>query len=294
MNTNVLVGDLVEHWLRHAERRRTVCFAVDIDHSVDIVNQFRKSEVRAEHLSGETPQDEREAILARLTSGETEVVSNCNVLTEGYDLPDLGCITLARPTRSLGLYRQMVGRGLRTAEGKTDVIILDHSGGVHRHGRPDDPIEWTLDPDTRATNAAHEARKTATDNKDPFVECTACGHLRMRGMACDNCGWKPKPKARAVGYVDQNLIELGKANAAANCEAERLTFYRELRGFQQSARKKDGSPYAPGWAANQYRTKHGHYPPWSWNHQPPIEPSLATRRWIKSRQIAWAKRSLAG
>ena len=115
MNTDVLVGDLVEHWLRHAERRRTVVFAVDIDHSVDIVKQFRKSQVRAEHLSGETPQDEREAILGRLASGETEVVSNCNVLTEGYDLPDLGCITVARPTRSLGLFRQMVGRGLRVS-----------------------------------------------------------------------------------------------------------------------------------------------------------------------------------
>jgi DNA repair protein RadD len=158
MDTDALVGDVVEHWLRHAQRRRTVMFAVDIAHSVHIVRELVKSGVKAEHLDGSTPQTEREAILARLASGETEVVCNVGVLTEGFDLCDIGCIALVRPTRSLGLFRQMIGRGLRPASGKSDVIILDHSGGVHRHGRPDDPIKWTLHADKRAANAAQPRR----------------------------------------------------------------------------------------------------------------------------------------
>ena len=128
-----------------------------------------KSGIRAEHLDGTTPQADREAILGRLALGETEVVSNCMILTEGFDLPDIGCIALVRPTRSLGLFRQMIGRGLRPAEGKSDIIILDHSGGVYRHGRPDDVIEWVLDTDKRATNRTHEARIAKTGGSDHLL-----------------------------------------------------------------------------------------------------------------------------
>jgi superfamily II DNA or RNA helicase len=292
MNTDVLVGDLVEHWLRHAERRRTVVFAVDVAHSVHIAEELCKSGVKAEHVDGNTPQADREAILGRLASGESQVVCNCMILTEGFDLPDIGCIALVRPTRSLGLFRQMIGRGLRPAGGKADIIILDHSGGVHRHGRPDDAIEWTLDNDKRAANKTHDARKAASSAGDPFCECPACRHLRMRGMACDNCGWAPKPRARSVDVVDGDLVELGSTTGAPS-ESDRIAFYCELRGYQHSARRKDGSQYNPKWPACQYRDKFGTWPPFSWNNYQPIEPTPATLRWIKHRQIAYAKKQRA-
>src|SRR5262249_44601367 len=92
MNTDALVGDIVEHWLKYGERRRTVCFAVGVEHSVHIRNEFVQAGVRAEHLDGTTSVPEREAILARLASGETTVICNCQVLTEGFDCPDIGCI----------------------------------------------------------------------------------------------------------------------------------------------------------------------------------------------------------
>jgi len=288
MDTDALVGDVVEHWLRHAQRRRTVMFAVDIAHSVHIVRELVKSGVKAEHLDGSTPQTEREAILARLASGETEVVCNVGVLTEGFDLCDIGCIALVRPTRSLGLFRQMIGRGLRPASGKSDVIILDHSGGVHRHGRPDDPIEWTLHTDKRAVNAAHAAR--LQEHREPFCECSACGHLRMRGMACDNCGWEPNPRGEGIAYIDQDLIELGQTQRS---ELDRITFYRELRGYQQTARRRDGSQYNPKWPACQFRDKFGSWPPFAWNNHSPLAPTDATLRWIRHRQIAYAKRRAA-
>ena len=160
---------------------------------------------------------------------------------------------------------------------------------MYRHGRPDDVIAWTLDIDRRATNTTHDAR-IATAGSDPFCECKACGGLRMKGMACDNCGWEPKPPARARDYIDADLVELG-ATGAVNVptEADRISFYCELRGFQQTARRKDGSPYHPKWAACQYKDKHKSWPPFSWNNFAPLEPTPATLRWIKSRQIAWAK-----
>ena len=78
------------------------------------------------------------------------------VLTEGWDMPEVGCCILARPTRKMGLYRQMIGRVLRPAEGKRDAIVLDHSGAVFRHGFVEDRVEWTLDPDHLAKNQAHQ------------------------------------------------------------------------------------------------------------------------------------------
>src|SRR6516165_3328227 len=227
MNTDALVGDVVEHWLRHAERRRTVGFAVDVAHSVHITRELVKAGVRAEHLDGATKRNEREAILSRLASGETEFVCNCQVLTEGFDLPDLGCVVLVRPTKSLLLYRQMIGRGLRTAEGKSDCIILDHAGAVHSHGLPHDRIEWTLDVDKRAENVSQAERK-AMAGSDPMCDCPKCGALRVRGMGCDACGWQPKPRGEGIDYIDQDLVELGQTQRR---ELDRQTFYAELRGF---------------------------------------------------------------
>jgi DNA repair protein RadD len=104
MDRPKLVGDLTTHWHRFGERRRTVVFACTVGHSVHIKDEFIRSGVRAEHIDGSTPKAERDASLARLASGEIDVVTNCMVLTEGWDLPAIGCCVLARPTRQMGLY----------------------------------------------------------------------------------------------------------------------------------------------------------------------------------------------
>jgi DNA repair protein RadD len=199
MNTDALVGDIVTHWHKYSERRRTVAFAVDVAHSVHIRDEFVKAGVRAEHLDGTTPKDERDAILARLASGETEVVTNCMVLTEGWDMPAVGTCILARPTRQMPLYRQMVGRVLRPADGKPDAIILDHSGAVYRHGLPEDHVHWTLAVDRRAVTPAHEARQRGDVPK--LHECPSCKTLMTR-PPCPHCGWMPQPRARSVDFAD--------------------------------------------------------------------------------------------
>jgi DNA repair protein RadD len=285
MNTDALVGDVIWHWLKYAERGRTIVFAVDVAHSIHLTDEFQKAGVRAEHLDGTTPADEREAILRRLASGETEVVVNCMVLTEGFDCPDVRCIVLARPTRSLLLFRQMIGRGLRPAPGKTDCILLDHAGGVHRHGRPDDDIAWTLATDQKAENKTQAAR-VAKAGVDPFVECEGCGHIRMKGMACDACGYEPPKYGRDVETTDGELVELGKLHKGPSID-EQMIFYAELRGFQRTARTRAGLPYAKGWAAAQYKSKFHGWPPYAWNNHPIAEPSAVTLRWIKSKQIAF-------
>lgn len=118
MDQRALVGDVVQHWLQHAEDRRTVVFAVNVAHSVHLRDEFRRAGVLAEHIDGTTPLGERNAILGRLSAGGIQVVCNCMVLTEGWDQAEVSCIVLARPTKQLGMHRQMIGRVLRPAPGE--------------------------------------------------------------------------------------------------------------------------------------------------------------------------------
>jgi DNA repair protein RadD len=283
MDQDNLVGDIITHWHKFGERRPTVCFAVSVEHSVHIRDEFVKSGVRAEHIDCSTPKAERDASLERLASGE-EVVTNCMVLTEGWDMPECGCIILARPTKKMGLYRQMVGRVLRPAEGKTDAIVLDHSGATYRHGFVEDPIEWTLDPDKRAASPKHTARIEA-GSSSRLLECKACGAVRVVGEPCFHCGYMPQPRASAVDFADGELGLVERPRRAKPNiyePAERARWHAMLlyivieRG------------YKPGWAAHKYKEKFGAFPPWG-SSPPPIPPSSEVRSWVRSRFIAHAK-----
>ncbi len=278
-----LVGDVVTHWLRHAERRRTVVFACGVAHSLHLRDEFNRAGVAAEHLDGSTPAEERDAILKRLAAGTIDVVSNAMVLTEGWDAPAVSCLVLARPTKSLGLYRQMVGRVLRTAAGKVDAVILDHAGAVFQHGLPDDPITWTLDADKKAENRAHRARQDGRKSTG-LATCPECAGVRLAGRPCEFCGWRPHGRAEGVEVVDGDLVEVGKNGLRAppaDSRAMRRAFHGQLVWI---ARERG---YADGWAAHKFKEKFGSWP--ESRHVMPAEPDDATRSWVRSRQIAYAK-----
>jgi DNA repair protein RadD len=281
MNTAQLVGDVIEHWLKLGERRRTVVFTVNVAHSVHIRDEFRRAGVLAEHIDGTTLLSERDCVLARLKAGGIEIVTNCQVLTEGWDCPEVACIVLARPTKSLGLYRQMVGRVLRPALNKTDCIVIDHSGAVFVHGFVDDPIAWTLDEDRHAENTAHSARGKR-GGAPGLTDCPECRAVRMKGQPCQVCGWRPTPKPRHVNFADGSLGEVSRDRIAAGTSAvERRRFHAMLVWIAEA------KGFRPGWAAHKYREKFGEWPPSRCVE--PIEPDPAMRAWVRSRAIAYAK-----
>jgi DNA repair protein RadD len=284
VNTAKLVGDIVSHWLRLGEGRRTVAFTVNVAHSVDIRDEFRRSGVLAEHLDGSTPLEERKRILAALAAGTIDIVCNCAVLTEGWDRPEASCLILARPTRSLGLYRQMIGRVLRPSDGKADALILDHSGAVFVHGFPDDEICWTLHEDKRAENKTHSAR--GEYGAPGLTTCPECSAVRFEGKPCPVCGWHPVAKPKPIVVADGELGEVGRDRSVAQSEwtlPERRAFYRQVMGY---ARLRQ---YKPGWAAHKFRERFGDFPPFAWNSDEPMQPSGAVASWIRSRQIAYAR-----
>ncbi len=179
VNTAGLVGDLVEHWQRHAQNQRTVAFAVSVAHSQHIAARFRASGIAAEHLDGTTPTRDRDAILARLERGETLVVSNCGVLCEGWDQPSVKCAILARPTKSTGLYLQQAGRILRPYD-NTRAVILDHAGCAVEHGLPQEDREFTLEGRKSRGNRTIISTRT----------CEQCYAVLTGGtLVCPECGF---------------------------------------------------------------------------------------------------------
>jgi superfamily II DNA or RNA helicase len=176
-----LVGDIVEHWIKHASGVRTVVFPVSVKHSKHVVERFREAGIAAEHLDGATPTLERDAILARIDRGETLVVSSCGVLSEGWDMPSVKCAILARPTKSTGLYLQQAGRILRPWQGQR-AIILDHAGCAREHGLPQEEREFSLEPKPK------RKRNEAIDV--PIRICDGCQTvLPARVRVCPECGF---------------------------------------------------------------------------------------------------------
>lgn len=145
MNQEVLIANLVQSWKKHAYGKKTCVFAINVQHSVDICNQYRAHGIPAAHIDGGTPADTRDRILRQFKTGEIAILTNCNIISEGFDVPDIEAVQLVRPTKSLSLYLQQIGRGLRPAEGKTKAIVLDHADNVFQHGFPEQDRIWTLD-----------------------------------------------------------------------------------------------------------------------------------------------------
>jgi len=290
MNQSKLVGNIVEHWLRHAADRRTVVFATSIAHSAALAEEFVSHGVTAEHVDANSPQNVREAIFRRFSSGETQVLTNCTLASIGFDLPDLNCVVFARPTKSLGLYIQMLGRGLRPAPGKRDCLVLDHAGNVHRHGFATDPRYWTLHG-KYAEDLEKKARekKKREDAGEVAITCKQCKCVFDGGRVCPACGWSAPPKQKPIDTREGSLVEMtrGMLKASEMTHEQKMLFFLELSGYAQMKGWKSG------WAAHQYKERFGVWPEWKWKQHVEqhggADPSLTTARWVQSRMIARSK-----
>lgn len=164
-NKKELLGNLIDNWKQYANGLKTVVFAVNITHSLEIRERYLAIGVSCEHLDGTTPDAERRAILARFATGETLVLTNVGIISEGFDLPSIECVQLARPTKSLALYLQCVGRALRP-NGAKRAVILDHAGCYEEFGLPCDDRKWSLEG--RVKNC--EYKPPATEEKQIIRE----------------------------------------------------------------------------------------------------------------------------
>lgn len=252
-----VTGDIVPTWLRLARGLPTVCFAVSRDHSRSIVESFTAAGIRAAHIDGETNRDERRQVLERLAAGRLDVVSNVDLLTEGWDgasyarpgqtYVPLQALILARPTASMGLHFQMVGR--LTRPGKPRAVVLDHAGNTRRHGFLRDHHTFGLDGTVGGLPV--KARVPPQMRR-----CPACAAVFPPQVSrCGECGAglaKPREVGKRAG--DMELLDQPAKGRRAATPAEKLKALAEL--LQEAERKS----YKRGWVYHRFEARFHHKP----------------------------------
>jgi DNA repair protein RadD len=200
VNKPQLYAQVVEKYQLHGRGYKAICFNVNVAHSKATAEAFCGAGIPAVHLDADTSADERKRILAEFASGKYQVLCNVALFTEGFDLPEIGCVVLNRPTQSRPLYHQMVGRGGRptagfdeeTAEGrlatiaasnKPRFVVIDLGGNLKAHGYWELPIAYSLDASKKS-----KRQKGAAKDVSPMKECGICGlYAPQQARKCEEC-----------------------------------------------------------------------------------------------------------
>jgi len=290
-----VVGCAVREYRSRVNGSRAVAFCVNVAHAEHVAAAFRDAGTPAAVLTGTMPTAERDRVLADLAAGTLRVVSSCMVLTEGWDLPALETAIILRPTTSLNLHLQMIGRIMRAAPGKTGAVVHDHAGNVLRLGRVTDPVEFSLDGAAKAAASKGTGLKT----------CPACYALIPVAQNPCDCGheWTVEEQRDLVvmGIGGTETLEDLKGppvqvfSPAAWDDAVRTTrsvgaakwAYKATVGswpliaadgrildpYSEEGRKRayfellqyaDSKGHALGSAAHKYASRYGSMPPFEW------------------------------
>lgn len=259
MDRPKLIGDVVEHYHRLAAGKQGIVFAVSRDHSRHIADAFIGNGVRAAHIDGSMTERERGRIVDAFRAGDLEIMVNVDLFGEGFDVPGLVYCGLARPTKSLALYLQQVGRALRVMEGKGRAIIADHAANIFAHGWPDDERDWTLD------GRKKRGGRAANDDAMPIRQCTECFRVSpSRVSVCPGCGFEFVAQGRAPETGDGELFALDRLSdreaAKKAATAERKAEERACQDIADFIRLGTERGYAnpAGWARHQVQFRKGY------------------------------------
>ena len=218
-------GKVIENWEKLAKGMPTVCYCASIQHSMDTAQSFQDAGINAVHFDGTTPYAERKCIVERFRAGEIQVLCNCDLISMGFDMPDIGCVIMLRPTESAALYIQQSGRALRYKPGKTAVII-DAVANFMRFQLPDEPYEWSLDIPIK------QRRETDSEGNFYIRTCPSCYKVFRTAPACPYCGHEYPLHPRELQAHED--IRLSRITAEEAAEAERKR--KEARREQGQAR----------------------------------------------------------
>jgi DNA repair protein RadD len=209
MNHQTLVGSVVGDFLRYIPNGPAVVYGASVAHSMAIRDALRAVGVNAEHLDGTTPIHDRRQMLADLRDGRIEAVCNYAVLTEGWDLPSLAGVVLARATYSFGLYMQMVGRCMRAHNGRTPIVV-DHGMNWERHASiPGADVDWSLEGGRVGRGEAKNSNASGTERPrvDPIEEWHP---LRRLDVVDEVRVTKLRTIARRIGAPDEWAVRLAR------------------------------------------------------------------------------------
>jgi len=243
MDKPSITGSAVAHYTKLAPGKKAIAFCVSVKHAQMVAEDFRNAGYAAYHIDGGMKDTERDQVLKDFEGDKIQILTSCDLVSEGFDLPAVEVAILLRPTQSLTLYLQQCGRAIRTAPGKTKTIILDHAGNTARHGFIDEPRDWTLDQDKI------KQRRAAAKEKPPEVRtCPECFAMHATLPTCPKCGHVYKIKGRQILQVEGELVQLSDAHEA-RAAAEETDWKRRFDVLAMVGRKRGyKSPYK--WAFN--------------------------------------------
>jgi len=277
-----IMGNVVDHWRELGEGRKTMVFACNVEHSKSLAREFCLAGISAAHIDGYMPAAEADAIYRAYQEGKIRVLVSVAMLIKGVDDPSTSCLVIARPTRSLMLHYQMLGRGLRLSPdtGKRDCIIIDHSGNLLLNGKPTDAVPQVMD--TGENERIDRRQPDKSDKEKREKPCPKCSFI-FSGLLCPKCGNEiviPDGVAVASGKLTK-LEDRRKVLGPTS----KQHVYAELLGYARSKGKKDG------WAQYAYQAFMKEIVDRGWVGKiEPRSPSPEMENWVKGYNVRRAKR----
>lgn len=198
----------IKNWRLYAGNRRTIGFCVSLAHVDHVRDMFAEAGVAAATIDGSMPASDRDAVLAEFRSGAVRVLLSVDLISEGFDVPACDCVLLMRPTASLGLYLQQVGRALRPSS--RDAVILDCVGNAETHGLPDEARDWSLD-------GIAKERKGQVQTV-PIRVCGRCYGVHKPAPVCPYCGNVHAVEVKIP--VEQDVVLVDKTEEMRNRRRE--------------------------------------------------------------------------
>lgn len=246
-----ITGSAVDHYRKLCPGVPAVAFCVSVEHAEHVARDFRQAGFKAYSVDGTMEDDMRFKILNGLGDGTIEVVTSCDLISEGTDIPAITCAILLRPTNSLGLSIQQPGRAIRPAPGKKEAIILDHVGNTIRHGFPDDVREWSLE------GRKKNRRNSPLEMDIRVQQCEVCFACHPPAPICPYCGNENEVKYKSPKEIEGELVEIQRAEEVSakqerkekRMEVGKAVTLAELMKIQQERN------YKPGWARKQLSIK---------------------------------------
>lgn len=273
-----ITGDVIKHYEQIASGTSAAVFCVDIEHASHVAEGFNAAGISASYVSGAMPKTTRRNILARFRAKEILVLTTADLISEGFDCPGIETVILLRPTKSLTLYMQQVGRGLRLADGKLFARLIDHVQNTVLHGSPTRYRYWDL-----------EGRKKNREKDEDEIDIRVCSvcHLAYEGAMCGDCGvlekevrkakekrkikerdgeltelielreYLTKAEALAISsglWSSKNEVEQFAVEQGVTFKAVRDALLREAKDYEQLSRVGKMLGYKPEWVDHRYNT----------------------------------------
>jgi superfamily II DNA or RNA helicase len=244
-----VVGNVIQDWIDFGQNRPTVCFAVSIEHSLQLKQAFLDKGISAIHIDANSSDEERANAKRGLETGKVKIVCNVNIFSVGWNCPIASCIILARPTWSLTWYLQAIFRGFRPSNGKADCIILDNAGNVFRHGTPYRIREVSLEKPTK---------KKGNKMDTSINTCEECFYVfESEHSECPACGWVKPKREREVKNIAGTLVEYFESEEARakhlfammRADYYKLEWVRKTKG-------KSGKGLPEAWVFSQLQKKY--------------------------------------